>query len=192
MKKLIVVCCLIVSGLILSACQPTGNSVNKDDAKLRLTYGQYRKLVTDASKNLEFSTIPVVFSRTTLDNPLYVIVNEEMSFGKRKKFMTLNDEPKDSTQEQIIYVNLDDGYTLVTSWIYTDAFLGNDLLLSKQPESANEVFDHILSYKNILIHVQGLPSAKSKAQPESFGMQTSKAIIELNDFLKTYKPARPQ
>lgn len=126
--------------------------------------------------------------RSTVRNPIVVHVDKGMSFGKRE-WITLKGEVVNSTQEQLIYENDIKGYRLITTWIYQEISIGNNLLMLKPPEKdiAPNVFDSILSYNNILIHVQILPTGKKNTKPEDIAIENGKIIIELNNYLKKYK-----
>jgi hypothetical protein len=46
-----------------------------------LSYDQYIKLLSSVKDNMSFTSIPMEFTSSTLENPSIVIVNGNMSFG---------------------------------------------------------------------------------------------------------------
>lgn len=161
---------------------PVSTEQNQQDV---LSYGQYVNLVASVKDKLDFLSIPMKLTESTLENPTIVTVNGDMSFGK-KKYLSLNNDFKDSTQYFLTYEDTKNGYKLTTGWIYTDVNQGNNLLYFKPNVEGNTGdFNSILSYKNILIHLQLTSTASTRPSAEDFVRENESALKEIVNFLET-------
>lgn len=167
---------------ILFGCSSSEEVLKRNDDVL--SYNEFINLVEKA-QNYKFDGDQLILAKTSLDKPFMVMVDEEMSFGKKKRFLSLNDEQKDSTQQFIVYKS--SNYKLLMTWIYTNANLGKELFMVKPPEAEKPVYDNILAYKNILIHVQLVPlNTKS-----NLTIKNAEIVISLNKFLSSLSATSP-
>jgi|GEM_PF-2316711 hypothetical protein len=161
---------------------PGPTEQNRQDV---LSYDQYVKLVASIKDKLLFSSIPMKLTESTLENPSIIIVNGDMSFGK-KEYLSLNNDLKDSTQYFLTYEDAKNGYKLITGWIFTDVNQGNNLLYFKPNVEGNTGdFNSILSYKNILIHLQLTHTASSSPSSEDFVKENEAALKDIVSFLES-------
>ncbi|MGG6314152.1 hypothetical protein [Paenibacillus macerans] len=166
--------------------QNTGSSfsITENNQQAVLSYDQYLNLVASAKENLRFSGIPMKLTTSTLENPSIVIVNGDMSFGK-KKYLSLDNDFKNSTQYFLTYEDIKNGYKLVTGWVFTEVNQGNNLLYFKPDVEGNTGdFNSILSYKNILIHIQLIHTKSSSPSDEGFVKENESVLKEMVHFLE--------
>jgi len=150
----------------------------------KLSYDKYMELLSSVKDNMSFTSIPMKLTSSTLKNPSIIIVNGDMSFGK-KKYLSLNNDFKDSTQYFLTYEDEKNSYKLITGWIYTDVDQGNNLLYFKPNEEGNtDDFNSILSYRNVLIHLQLISTAATNPSSEAFVKENESALKEIVDFLE--------
>ncbi|MHB1652429.1 MAG: hypothetical protein ACYCVD_08115 [Desulfitobacteriaceae bacterium] len=173
---------VIIFSFIVGCNKTASNSSTANN----LSYDAYHELVQDfQTKELEKGVLSL--EKSTLNNPLLVMVNKEMSFGKKQRFLSLHDEQKDSVQELLSFREKSGKYIIETTWMFTESSLGNNLLMVKPPLAEKPVYDDLLSYKNILIHVQLIPINNSNQNLENTELGNAKIVIELNEFLTNYK-----
>ncbi|MEX1029744.1 MAG: hypothetical protein WDZ91_06825 [Paenibacillaceae bacterium] len=158
---------------------------NEQNQQANLSYGQYINMVNSIKEKLHFTTIPMKLTGSTLENPSIIIVNGDMSFGK-KTYLSLGNDFKDSTQYFLTYEDVKNGYKLITGWIFTNVSQGNNLLYFKPNVEGNTGdFNSILSYKNILIHLQLTHTSSSKPTSEDFVKENETVIKDIVHFLET-------
>lgn len=183
----IVLILISLTGCNYNAVNNSNDSNNNIQSERNLTYEQYQKLILLAKNELIFKTIPMELSNSYFSNPTIIIVNKNMSFGK-KKYLTLNNEQMDPTQNFLTYEDNQNGYKLIIGWIYTNINQGNNSLYFKpyiKGESTD--FNNILSYKNILIHVQLTSSSSTNPTQEAFGNENALILTEIVSFLDNLK-----
>lgn len=127
-----------------------------------LNYPQYLEFV----KHLRDNFTPEGYSHVTdtVERPVTIIIEKDISFGKRET-LTLTGDMKDPrplpTQNRVVYQDQNQGYVLYLDVIYTDTWLG-DQLLSWDLEAPNELPDvpvlgqssqSLYSHKNFLVKV---------------------------------------
>ncbi|MHB1654390.1 MAG: hypothetical protein ACYCVD_18260 [Desulfitobacteriaceae bacterium] len=184
MKKAILILLIVLSLISITGCT-TENTNNKSE-EVNFTYEQYQKLISLAKDGLIFKTVPMKLSQSYFSNPTIIIVDKNMSFGK-KNYLTLNNKQIDPTQNFLTYEDKENDYKLIIGWIYTNINQGNNLLYFKpyiKGESTD--FNDILSYKNLLIHVQ-LTSSSENPNPENFGYENAMILTEIVSFLSNQK-----
>lgn len=187
MKKFIIILIILLSLISITGCNNTNNKSDYiKSEQTNLTYEQYQKLILLVKDELKFKTVPMKLSNSYFDNPTVMAIDKNMAFGK-KVYLTLDNEPKDPTQNFLTYEDKQNGYKLTIGWIYTKIDQGNDLLYIKpyiKGESTD--FNDILSYKNILIHIQ-LTSSSSNSTQEAYVKENRSILIEMVDFLNNNK-----
>jgi hypothetical protein len=170
----------------LSACESANSAnISKPTAKIEdeqnlqtlLSYEQFINMVDSVKNQLTFSTVPMKLTKSSLDKPTIIHVSKDMSFGE-KEYLSLDNAVRDSTQFFLSYADEENGYMLNTGWIYTDVYQGNHLLYFKPDVEGNTGdFDSILSYKNILIHLQLTSSKSSSPSSEDF-VRENEAVLQ--------------
>jgi len=176
---------IIILAIILTLTACNIKSTDKNNTQDVLSYDQFVKVVNSIKDKLQFSSAPMELTDSTLKNPTIIITNNEMSFGK-KKYLTLRNDFKDSTQYFLTYEDVKNGYKMITGWIYTDVNQGNNLLYYKPDVQGNTGdFNSILSYKNILIHVQLTRLASSSLSSEDFVKENEAVLKDIVHFLET-------
>ncbi|MCI2106897.1 MAG: hypothetical protein LKK00_09325 [Intestinimonas sp.] len=109
-----------------------------------------------------------------------------MVIGK-KKYLSLNNDSKDSTQYFLTYEDKQNSYKLITGWIFTNVDQGNNLLYFKPNIAGNTGdFNSILSYRNVLIHLQLVSTATATPSSEDFVKENESILTEIVDFLGKY------
>jgi hypothetical protein len=175
--------------ICLTACKNTdnvSNTANQQNQQSLLSYSEYIDIVKLAKEKLNFTTIPMKLSASTLENPYVVIVNDEMSFGK-KKYLSLENENTDPTQIFLTFEDAEKGYKLITGWIFTNVSQGENLLYFKPNIEGNTGdFNSILSYKNILIHLQLINTASTNPSSEDFVAENEAVLKDIVSFLEKY------
>ncbi|WP_223070525.1 hypothetical protein [Paenibacillus caui] len=169
--------------LMLTACDSKND--DKKNTQDLLSYDQYVKLVSSTKDQLHFSSVPMKLTESTLENPTIIMINDEISFGKKKN-LSLQNEFKDSTQHFLTYEDVKNGYKVITGWIYTEVNQGNNLLYLKPIVQGNTGdFNSLLSYKNILIHVQLTHSPSSSPSPGDYVGENENVLKDIVHFLET-------
>ena len=186
-KKIAILFCFVLIIFLGILLKQYLNNYNIQKNKNILSYSQYIELMTFFKENMSFTTIPMEFLESTLENPYIIIVNHDMSFDK-KNYLTLNNDSNESTQYIIIFKDLINEYKLVTSWIYTEVNQDNNLLYLRQNDEENGIndFNSIISYNNILIHLQLVSISSNNQLPESFVKENAYVLTEIIEFLKNY------
>ncbi|WP_028551671.1 hypothetical protein [Paenibacillus sp. UNC451MF] len=179
---------IIILAIILTLTACNTKSTDKKNTQDVLSYDQYVKVVNSIQDKLQFSSAPMKLTDSTLKNPTIIITNKEMTFGKKEN-LTLRNDFKDSTQYFLTYEDVKNGYKLITGWIYTDVNQGNNLLYFKPDVQGNTGdFNSILSYKNILIHVQLTRLASSSISSEDIVKEHEAVLKDIVHFLETTDP----
>ncbi|CAM4444171.1 hypothetical protein [Paenibacillus tarimensis] len=192
MKKIIRFSILVLALLInLTACNSNDESMlstsltNDQNPQVVLSYDQYVDVIKSAKEKLNFSTIPMKLTESTLESPTIVIVSGDMSFDK-KEYLSLKNDFEDSTQYFLTYEDTTNGYELIIGWIYTEVDQGNNLLYFKPDVEGNTGdFNSILSFKNILIHLQLTHTQSSIPSSEDFVRENEAVLKDVVRFLET-------
>ncbi|WP_310552124.1 hypothetical protein [Paenibacillus glufosinatiresistens] len=171
--------------LTVTACKSKNVNITTQDV---LSYNQYVKILSSTKDQLHFTSVPMKLSESTLDNPTIIMVNKAIAFGKKIN-LTLNDEARDSTQHFLTYEDEKNGYKVITGWIYTNSNQGSNLLYLKPDIQGNTGdFNSILSYKNILIHVQLTRLFPSSPSPGDYVRENEAVLKDIVNFLETKAP----
>lgn len=170
--------------LVITACSGKTTTSDMTNTQDVLSYDQYVTLVHSIGNNLRFTSVPMRLTESTIENPTIIITNGDMSFGK-KQYLSLRNDFQDSTQHFLTYEDTKNDYKLITGWIYTDVNQGNNLLYFKPDVQGNTGdFNSLLSFKNILIHVQLTHSTSSKPSSEHYVKENEAAIKDIVNFLE--------
>ncbi|MFF2908399.1 hypothetical protein [Paenibacillus sp. NPDC057934] len=185
---------VLVLLIALTACKSSDKAnksmvslgeTNEQNQQALLTYGQFVNMVNSAKEKLVFQTIPMKLTKSTLENPSIIIVNGDMSFGK-KNYLSLKNEVKDSTQYFLTYEDAENGYKLTTGWIYTEVNQGDNLIYFKPDVEGNTGdFNSILSFKNVLIHLQLTYTKSSPPSSDDFVRENESTLKDVVHFLET-------
>lgn len=188
MKKTINLIAIIALTLILLGtigCKsnivesPESNMPSSPESNI-LSYDQYIKLITQFQNKMEFKGVPMLLADSTIDDPTVIIVDEKISFGK-KNFLSAENKAEKSTQNFLIYEDEKNNLKLITSWIYTENDLGNNLLYLKPNMIGNtNDYNYLVSYKNILLYLQFLPIS---GEIKDFGTEPYFTLSEIESYL---------
>lgn len=191
MKKNWVTIMILSILIILTACENNVNAPDIDPTPTTeqyqhdvLSYEQYVNIVSSIHDELRFSSATMKLTESSLEKSRIIIVDEDVSFGK-KTYLSLNNELKDTTQHFLTYQDTEKGYKLITGWIYTNVNQGNNLLYFKPNIEGNTGdFNSILSYKNILVHIQLTHTTSSPPSDEEFVKENEAVLKDIVSFLQ--------
>lgn len=169
--------------VLLAGCLNNGQTQEKIPSNTvalsKLTYDQYRKLYKDMSTELNLSGVHKVEDFTQLG--YVVIVEPELTFGKRNVLTRTGEQTVETTQSKITYEGED--VAVYIDLIYLEQSLSNDMVfIETDTEHFKELnFDErfqetILSYKNTLIRV-GVYSTSEKPIPDGMLNDFGKSIV---------------
>ncbi|MBQ6447031.1 hypothetical protein KGR20_15745 [Cytobacillus oceanisediminis] len=133
-----------------------------------ISYTEYQSLFEKLVSGLVISGYSL--DKSTLGNDL-IIVDSDLSFGKREFLTADGSNSWESTQETMYFLNKNKDRLLTITISYTDAFIGNDLVFYNSYEGYdldeslinNDILT--ISYKNLLFTI----------------LQTSTAQISMDD-----------